>query len=374
VNLTPVKRNSKLIIFWLITVLIMMFAPAVKAQTQTGWQKEWESVLAAAQKEGEVNLAGPPGDAFREAMVAGFAKLHPKIKVELLGGRGGEKVARILRERQAGVYGWDLYISGPTSALTAFKPAGALDPLKPALILPEVKNDNEWIGGFDAGWADSEKKFFYVFGGTLAGDNIYVNRDLVAVNDLRSAPDLLNPKWKGKIVIQDPRVEGKGLTDMLVISLAYGEDVPRKLLRDQKPVVTRDRRQLVEWLVRGRYPIALGLNEYVLVNFQKKGVGKNIGAVEDAKTGIYWASGSSGIAFFNRAPHPNAAKVYMNWLLSRSGQIEWVKTLTNSRRVDVPPSEPASAMKPGHSYHNVQSEDMTAQRRRIQQLAKELLP
>lgn len=363
-----------LIISWLISVSIIILAPAVEAQAQSDWPKEWEATVAAAEKEGEVSLAGPPGDSFREALVAGFSKLYPKIKVELLGGSGGDKVARILRERQAGVYGWDLYISGPTSGLSAFKPVGALDPLKPGLILPEVKNDNEWIGGFDSGWADNEKKFFYVFGGTLAGDNIYLNRDLVAVNDIRSAPDLLNPKWTGKIVIQDPRVEGKGLTDMLVISLAYGEDIARKLLRDQKPVITHDRRQLVEWLVRGRYPIAMGLNEYVLVNFQKKGVGKNISAVEDAKTGIYWASGSSGIALFNRAPHPNAAKVYMNWLLSRSGQLDWVKTVTNSRRVDVPPAEPSSAMKPGHTYHNVQAEDMTVQRRRIQQLAKELLP
>ena len=48
-------------------------------------------------------------------------------------------------------------------------------------------------------------------------------------------------------------------------------------------MITHDRRQLVEWLVRGRYPIALGLNEYVLVSFQKKGVGKNVTAVEDRK-------------------------------------------------------------------------------------------
>jgi ABC-type Fe3+ transport system substrate-binding protein len=362
-----------LIISWLISVSILILAPAVEAQAQADWQKEWEATLAAAEKEGEVNLAGPPGDSFREALVAGFSKLYPKIKVELLGGSGGDKVARILRERQAGVYGWDLYISGPTSGLSAFKPVGALDPLKPALILPEAKNDKEWLGGFDAGWADSEKKLFYVFGGTLAGDNIYVNRDVITANDIRSAPDLLDPKWTGKIVIQDPRVEGKGLTDVLVISLAYGEDLARKLLRDRKPVITHDRRQLVEWLVRGRYPIAMGLNEYVLVSFQKKGVGTNISAVEDPKTGIYWASGSSGIALFNRAPHPNAAKIYINWLLSRSGQLDWVKTVTNSRRVDVPPAEPSSAMKPGRSYHNVQAEDMAAQRRRIQQLANDLL-
>lgn len=361
---------------WLFVCFLLLLAvlrPAMTAEAQSAWQKEWEATLAAAEREGEIGIAGPPGDSFREA-ITGFTKQYPKIKVELLGGRGGDKVARILRERQANVYGWDLYISGPTSALAAFKPVGALDPLKPALILPEVKNDKEWIGGFDAGWADLEKKIFYAFGGTLAGDNIYVNRDLVSANEIKSARDLLDPKWTGKIIIQDPRVEGKGLTDILVMSLAYGDELTGKLLRDQKLTVTHDRRQLVEWLVRGRYPIAIGLNEYVLVHFQKQGAGKNIAAVEDPKTIIYWASGSSGIGLFNRAPHPNAAKIYINWLLSRSGQIDWVKTQTNSRRVDVPPAEPNSAMKPGRSYRNVQAEDMIPQRRRIQRMASELLP
>jgi iron(III) transport system substrate-binding protein len=358
---------------YLLLFLFFFFFSAGDAAAQTSRQGEWEAIVAAAEKEGQVAIAGPPGDAFREAIVGAFSKRYPKIRVELLGGRGGEKVARILRERQAGVYGWDLYISGPTSALAAFKPVGALEAFRPTLILPEVKNDKEWIGGFDAGWADIEKKLFYAFGGTLAGDNIYINRDLLPGAEIKSALDLLEAKWNGKIVIQDPRVEGKGLTDMLVMSLAYGEELPGKLLREQKLALTHDRRQLVEWLVRGKYPLAIGLNEYVLVQFQKKGVGKNIVAVEDPKTMAYWASGSSGIGIFNRAPHPNAAKVYINWLLSRDGQLEWVKTLTNSRRVDVPPAEPQTAMKPGRSYYNVQAEDMMPQRRRIQELAKSLL-
>src|SRR3990172_2447145 len=156
----------------LLTCLLLFLAvllPAHKAAAQSGWQKEWEATLAAAEKEGEVSIAGPPGDAFRRAIGGGFSKHYPKIKVELLGGSGGDKVARILRERQAGVYGWDLYISGPTSALAAFKPAGAFEPLKPMLVLPEVRNDKEWIGGFDAGWTDTGKKIFYAFGGSLGG-------------------------------------------------------------------------------------------------------------------------------------------------------------------------------------------------------------
>ena len=375
VDLRTARHYNRVVarFFLLVASLAVALVSTAEVRAQSGWQKEWEATLAAAEREGQIDIAGPPGDSFRKAIVDGFTKAYPKIKAELFGGSGGNKVARILRERQAGVFGWDLYISGPPSALAGFKPVGAFEPLKPALILPEVKEDKNWVGGFDSGWADIEKKLFYVFGGTLAGDNIYANRDLVSADQIKSARDLLEPRWRGKIVIQDPRIEGKGLTDILVMSLAYGEDFVRRLLSEQKLTVTHDRRQLVEWMVRGQYPIAIGLNEYVLVLFQGKGAGQNIGAVVDPKTDVYWASGSSGIGLFNRAPHPNAAKIYINWLLSRHGQIEWVKTLTNSRRVDVPPSEPKSAMKPGRVYHNVQAEDMIPQRRRIQQLAEEQL-
>jgi len=355
-----------------LALLLSAFSPGTAtSQSGPGWQKEWEAVLAAAEREGQVSIAGPPGDAFREALVDGFSKAHPKIKVELLGGSGRDKVARILRERQAGLYGWDLYISGPTSALAAFKPVGAFDPFKPTLILPEVREDGNWIGGLDAGWADIEKRLYYVFGGSLAGDNIHVNHDMVAPGEVKSARDLLDPKWAGKIVVQDPRIEGKGLNDFLVFLMAYGEDFVRKLLSQQKMVYTNDRRQLVEWVVRGRYPISIGLNEYFLVLFQEKGVGKNVTAVEDPKTALYWSSGSSGLGLFNRAPHPNAARVYVNWLLSRSGQMEWIRTQTNSRRVDVPPFDPKSALKPGQTYRNSQAEDMIPERRRIQELARE---
>jgi iron(III) transport system substrate-binding protein len=335
--------------------------------------KEWAEIVRAAEMEKQVNIAGPPGEAFRAAMLDGFKKVYPKINVEILGGSGRDKVARILRERQAGVYEWDIYISGPTSALAAFKPVGAFDPFRPLLVLPEVKDDKNWIGGLDAGWADVEKKLYYTFAGSLAGDNIHVNWDVIPAGQIKSPQDLLDPKWAGKIVMQDPRVEGKGLNDALVLSLAYGENFIKRLLREQKIVFTGDRRQLVEWVVRGRYPIAVGLNEYFLTIFQEKGVGKNVSTVVDPKTAVYWSSGSSGIGIFNRAPHPTAAKVYVNWLLSRAAQIDWIKTGTNSRRVDVPPFDPSSALKPGQTYRNTQAEDMIPQRQRIEQLAKETI-
>src|ERR1051325_1327262 len=354
----------------LVSFALVLFAARLFAADAP---KEWAELLKAAEAEKQVNIAGPPGDAFRAAISDAFKKAYPRINVELLGGSGRDKVARILRERQGGVYNWDLYISGPTSALAAFKPVGGFDSFRGMFVLPEVRDDKNWIGGLDAGWADVEKKLYYTFAGTLAGDNIHVNWDIVPQGAIKSAPDLLDPKWAGKIVMQDPRVEGKGLNDALVLSLAYGEDFLKKLLRDQKIVITGDRRQLVEWVVRGRYPIALGLNDYFLTTFQEKGVGKNVIAVVDPKTQIYWSSGSSGVGLFNRAPHPSAAKVYVNWLLSKAGQLEWIKPQNNSRRVDVPPSEPASALKPGQTYRNTQAEDMIPARHKIEVLTKEIL-
>ena len=103
-----------------LVAFVLFFLPVLAgAAESTAVPKEWADIVRAAEAEKQVNIAGPPGDAFRAAMVDSFQKAYPKIKVELLGGTGRDKVARILRERQAGLYEWDLYISGPTSALAA---------------------------------------------------------------------------------------------------------------------------------------------------------------------------------------------------------------------------------------------------------------
>ncbi|HEX9147127.1 MAG TPA: hypothetical protein VGA09_22860, partial [Candidatus Binatia bacterium] len=79
-DLATVKRILRMITSRLI-LLLVIFAPTVNAVAQSSWQKEWEATLAAAEKEAEVSIAGPPGDAFREAIVTGFGKPYPKIKV-----------------------------------------------------------------------------------------------------------------------------------------------------------------------------------------------------------------------------------------------------------------------------------------------------
>lgn len=343
------------------------------AWAQPAWQVEWERAVTAAKKEGRLVIAGAPGDTYRKALTASFEKSHPEIRLEYVGMSGRDAVPKIIRERQAGIYQWDIYIGGPTSALAGLKPMGSFDPLRPALIRPEVLDDSKWLGGFQEGFVDLDGKLFYAFDGTVT-QPVHVNRGGVPRGELKSAKELLDAKWAGKIVWEDPRHEGAGLNAGLDFSLAYGEDFLRRLLREQKIVYTRDRRQMAEWAVRGRYPIAVALPTDLVIIFQEKGAGQ---ALEPLEQGLVNSliPGFGALALMNRASHPNAAKVYLNWLLSPDGQRDWTQTVQrNSRRLDVAPGDPARSAKSGRKYLNTQAEAMSAQRDRIMQIARELIP
>ncbi|HEY2990232.1 MAG TPA: extracellular solute-binding protein [Candidatus Binatia bacterium] len=356
-------------------MLAFLAGLAGEARAQSKGQKDWEAIVAAAEKEGQLNIAGPPGDTFRVALVEWFQKKLPKIKVEYNGASGRDQVPRITRERQSGIFNWDLYIGGPTSPLEALKPIGAFDPLLPEMALGEALDDGKWYGGFRAGFMDLEEKLYYAFDGT-SSDVIYVNTDIVKPEEIKSFKDLASPKWSGKIVWEDPRQEGSGLNSALLFQLTYGEAFLRKLFAEQKIVFTRDRRLLTEWAVRGRYPIAISLPKDQLKIFLEKGVGKNVKPVDDPTFINSINPGFGAFGVLSRRPHPNATKVYVNLLLSREGQTHWATQSggRNSRRLDVPLGDPDFAIKPAQKYIQAQTEKMIAQRQAVIKLAKEAIP
>jgi iron(III) transport system substrate-binding protein len=353
-------------------VLALAFAETVRAQTKP---KDWDALVAAAEKEGQLSIAGPPGDTYRFALIDWFQKKFPKIKVEYNGASGRDQVPRVARERQSGVFNWDIYIGGPTSPLGALKPIGAFDPLPPELILPEATDNAKWHDGFRSGFMDVEEKLYYAFDGTTS-DVLYVNADIVAPSEIKAYKDLADPKWAGKIVWEDPRQEGSGLNSALLYKLTYGEAFIRKLLAEQKIIFTRDRRQLTEWIVRGRYPLAVSLPSDQLKIFLEKGVGKNVKQVEDAHFIQSINPGFGAFGILNRRPHPNAAKLYANLLLSVEGQTSWAKQSggRNSRRSDVPLGDPEAALKPGIKYIQSQTEKMVVQRQLMAKISKEVIP
>lgn len=369
------KESSMKDISRVFFLLVLFVGLAATAWPQTAWQKEWAKVEAAAEREGQVNIAGPPGDLYRVSLTDAFQKKYPKIRMEFNGASGRDHMPRLTRERQAGVFNWDIYIGGPSSALEALKPIGAFDPLRPELILPETFDDTKWHDGFSAGFMDAEEKLLYAYDGTVT-DVLHVNWDFVSPKEFKSLKELLDPKWVGKIAWEDPRQEGAGLNAAFLLSLSYGDDFLKKLLRDQRIVFTRDRRQLTEWVVRGRYPIGIALPTDLLKEFQEKGVGKNVKPLDDSTFTESLIPGFGAVGVMSRRPHPNAAKVYLNWLLSKEGQTSWVtKTGTrNSRRLDVAAGNPDNAMKPNKKYIQAQTEKMIPKRESVMKITRELIP
>ena len=81
----------------------------------------------------------------------------------------------------------------------------------------------------------------------------------------------------------------------------------------------------------------IGVSEPTADEWARKGLPVAIVDPRLLKEGTGLSSSSSGLGLFNRAPHPNAAKVYINWLLSKEGQTEFaVASGYISSRLDVP--------------------------------------
>ncbi|MEK7214454.1 MAG: extracellular solute-binding protein, partial [Chloroflexota bacterium] len=185
-----------------------------------------------------------------------------------------------------------------------------------------------------------------------------VNTDLVKEGEIKGLQDLLDPKWKGKMTLADVRT-GFMFRPADEIRRKLGEGSLKQLLVDQEPTFTRDFRQLADGLVRGKYPIAGGLTAPDLREFKDAGQAKNVKYV-DVPEADYLVSTTAFL--FKRAPHPNAAKIMANWLLTKEGQTIWSKALDqNSRRKDVPIANQETAPRAGMQFVNPETEETLPQ-------------
>src|SRR5712692_7479550 len=137
-------------------------APSSSGAGSSGVAKpaRWETTLADARKEGQI-ICACPTNAYREAILE-FTKAHPDIKLDYVDIRPADLSTRMRQERSAGMHLWDVMIVGATVPIE-LKPEGMIAPLRDYLILPEVLDDQTWMGGFDGGWYDLDKKYAYGF-------------------------------------------------------------------------------------------------------------------------------------------------------------------------------------------------------------------
>jgi iron(III) transport system substrate-binding protein len=323
--------------FLLVVAILLVLANAqfAWAQGDSGWKQKWDTALTQAKKEGKVVVLGPPGDRIRDALTKGFAQAFPDISMEFSGARGGELATRVKAERDAGIYSVDIVINGTSTANAYFKPMKALDPIEPALILPEVLDPKNWRDD-RLEFSDRQTRFDLVFS-TQTNVPLIFNQAQVKAEEVDELYELLDPKWKGKIAVQDPIPSGTGNGVFRWVWHVLGPeramDYYRKI-RAQAGAIDRDQRQQIEWVAQGKYPLNLGPGT---VMYQLQARGLKFGVVPYFKDyGAYLTPGFGSVMFINRAPHPNAGKVFLNWLLGKEGQIAFSKGMGYvSRRLDV---------------------------------------
>lgn len=249
-----------------------------------------------------------------------------------------ERDSRYLAERDAGVAKLDVMVGGSGSANARLRPAGAIQPLRRYLVLPEVTDEKNWFEN-RLFWADEDEHFIYQ-PSTSVALAVAVNKS-VDLSEVQSWWDLLNPKWRGKVVMRDPRQSGAGFARALFwyytpeIATAFTQ----RFYSETGVVFSSDTRQNLEWVADGRMLINISPDDVELRKLQSLGV--DIKSIASLKTNGKESNSYSGgsTAVFLPAidlPHPNAATVYVNWYLSKQAQQAMVDLVEQpSRRVDV---------------------------------------
>ncbi len=273
-----------------------------------------------------------------------FQKAFPKIKVTIVPGTGSQLAPRIVAERRGEKFLADVYNGGGTSLYQVLYSGKMLDPIRPALMLPEVTDTSKWWEGKHK-YVDREGSYMFVYEGNVSsGGSPAYNTQLINPKDYRSYWDFLNPKLKGKIGSIDIRkVRGVGPSvQYLYYHPEIGVEFLRRFYQEMDVHMSGDFRQAMDWLGDRQ-----GRSAATDARFGD-GEGESAGI---AGGRIRYKPIQRGREHFVRfrpggadepAPHPNAAKVFVNWLLSREGQTTLQKIMStpgdpkNSRRVDVP--------------------------------------
>jgi iron(III) transport system substrate-binding protein len=320
----------------------MMSALATDARAQPAWRAEWEKTRRAAEAEGQLTHYGCCYDFDR--VLDGFKKKFPKIKVVSVVGSGGQLAGRILAERRGEKYLPDVVSAGANTLHDALYKAHVLEPIKPAFILPEVLDQTKWYQG-EHRYIDPERRYIFAFVANSQSGQIIYNLKLVQPAEFKSYWDLVNPKWKSKITALDPTSFGMGATlQFFYYNPELGPPFIKKLYGEMQLALSRDARQMTDWLSTGKFSLCIRCNagsEVGKAVQQKLPIGYL--DTEDWKEGGSSSAAGGTLALADRAPHPNAAKLFINWFLSREGQIALQKfgrpDAHNSRRIDIPKDE-----------------------------------
>ena len=280
------------------------------------WQKDWADTLARAKGQ-ELNLAVHSYEA-HEVVAHEFQKKFPDIRVNVTPATPSTMAPRIITEQRNGIYNWDSWWASTANMNNLVLPLDGFDKITDYLILPEVKDPANWRRP-DMLYT-SERGPYIFMASQYAEGTAYFNKSVVKGLDVRTEDDLLNPKLKGLIATEDATKPNAGTYVLSSFVKQKGEGFLRKLLGDMNPIYISNQRQLADTLIRGDSAVMIGGNPEYVNQCWKGGGCRDIVRLPIQKYLL-----GRGVAVMKNAPHKDATKVWINWLLSKEGQETYVR-------------------------------------------------
>jgi iron(III) transport system substrate-binding protein len=348
------------------------FTVALPASAQD-WKAAWDKTVAAANEEGSVVILSQPNVLAREFIQREWPKAYPKIAVSLSVVPTGQFFVRIRTERAADKFLWDLGFSGSSVGYVLSR-EGTIDPFAPELVLPEVNDEKVW-GGWDEAYVDLARKYVFSMSSYIRGpwyNAAFVSPEKVERLGLKI---LLEPEYKGKTVWHYPLQFGTGQTQALLLQKQLGPEGFKTLLTEQAVQMVPQQQMVVEAMARGVAWIGLGAPvKGLIAPYLQAGVKADIRSFGNRPEVNIASIGGSALYVFNKRPHPNAARVFINWILSKNIQAELGKILDqDTRRTDVPRAADADEVPaPGVKYMATQREEYVKEQEDVLNLIKEL--
>lgn len=304
----------------------------VKAQSQP--PLDGPALEAAAKAEGKLTLYTSSVDAETQEIVRSFEARYPGIKVQWLRFPSTTLFTRFAGESEQKTYHADVLYSG-SSQLYQLRPE-LFQKLTPELVpniakvIVPAKNPN------------------YVVGEVLPHIVAY-NSTTVSAADisghLKSWKDLADPRWKGKIAMVDPKISTNMVSWLMLMRQTYGDDWVKGFTANQFKVVTGG--------PSGAQQVAAGAFQMVVpsvinhsTDIRAQGAPVTLYSPEGPTHGLEMAMGLP-----LTAPHPNAARLYVNWKLGHDAAVLLCK-MGGVPNVPAPTELPCPTMSPRHVGSN----------------------
>jgi iron(III) transport system substrate-binding protein len=257
--------------------------------------------VAKAEQEGEFLYYTHDGEPAAAGICEAFTKDFPKIKGKYLRAQNGALFTKVLAERQAGRYVVDvIQFSEPATAIDFQKRGGYLRYVSPQseFYAPEYLSNP--VGDC------------FCPGVTFAG--IAYNTDKVKPEEApKTWKDLLNPRWQNAISVKQS-TSGLQFVEWYELKKLYGDGFWKEFAK-LKPRGFDSRAQLFDRLAKGDDKVC-GLAELAGYLLQKD-KGAHLAFVmppDGLPAGTLW----TGVV--DKAPHPEAAKLFIDWFMSPRGQ------------------------------------------------------